>query len=153
MCEQAEALPLTGDLKSSVETAKSLQEEWKQIGPVPWKENKDIWNRFRDAINRVFRVSRAEHKARYLEWKKNLKSIIITREEQLEQLRASIERDEKNLKWMDRKGNSNQDDWKLKLIEITQSDKKDEITERLDSKRERLLKLEKSIIDMKKKLE
>ncbi|MFQ6610459.1 MAG: DUF349 domain-containing protein, partial [Fidelibacterota bacterium] len=153
LCEQAEAIPLTGNLKASVESAKLLQEKWKQIGPVPWKENKAIWNRFREAVNRVFRVSRAEHKAKYLDWKKNLKHTVSIREEQLEKLRASIDRDEKNLKWVNRSDRSNQAEWKQKLMEIAHSDRKDEITERLNSKRERLSKLEKSIADMKKKLE
>ncbi|NQU68635.1 MAG: DUF349 domain-containing protein [Candidatus Marinimicrobia bacterium] len=153
LCEEAEAIPMTGNLRVSISTAKTLLEKWKQVGPVPWKDNQAIWDRFKQAVNRVFRVARAEHKTRYLEWKKHLKNTVETREEQLEQLRASIERDEKNLEWANRTGNSNQDEWKLKLIEITQSDKKNEITERLESKRDRLENLEKSILDMKKKLE
>ena len=152
LCDATEALPLTGDLKNSVAEVKILQEKWKQIGAVPWSENQAIWDRFKLAVNRVYRIAREEQKSRYLEWKNNLKTVVETREEQLGKLKASIERDEKNLKSANRSDSQIQDDWKAKLIEITQSDKKSEITERLQSKKERLEKLENSIVKMKKKL-
>jgi len=44
-----------------------------------------------------------------------------------------------------------QDDWKQKLMEITKGDKKAEVEERINSKKLRLEKLDKSIKDMEKK--
>ncbi len=152
LCEEADAIPLTGDLKASIEKAKELQRQWKEIGPVPWKHREETWDRFHKTCDRVFRVARAEQKSRYIEWKKHLADNLANRKEQREKLMASIQRDEHFLERLSHNSDGFQDKWKAQLIEITQNDRLETVKNRLDSKRQRLEKLDKTILDMEKKL-
>ena len=54
LCERAEAIKESGDIKEGVKKILELQEEWKKIGAVPRKYNDSIWNRFRAACNYFF---------------------------------------------------------------------------------------------------
>ena len=151
LCKQVEELSLTGDISKSMDAAKELQKKWKETGPVPWKFSDKIWGRFHDTCDRIFRVGRAEMQTKHLEWKKNLSNVIFTRKEQRERLLDSIYRDEHYLENISKPNQYGQDDWKQKLLEITKGDKKAEVEERINSKKLRLEKLDKSIKDMEKK--
>ncbi|MDO4790584.1 MAG: DUF349 domain-containing protein [Porphyromonas sp.] len=67
LCEKAEAvlnpLPTTGDQwKAAAALIESLREEWRTIGPVPKKDNTEIYKRFREATNSFFAQRRTSAK-------------------------------------------------------------------------------------------
>jgi hypothetical protein len=63
LCEQVEALLLHDDIEHSAEEVKKLQQEWKNIGPVPEKQKNQVFDRFKLACDAFFnrrRESRSE---------------------------------------------------------------------------------------------
>lgn len=60
LVEKAEALKEGSKLESSAKELKALQQEWKEIGPVPGRYSNKLWNRFRAACDDFFE-SRREH--------------------------------------------------------------------------------------------
>jgi len=54
LCLQAESHKLSTDWKNSSRELIKLQEEWKNIGPVPRKHSEKIWKRFRTACDEFF---------------------------------------------------------------------------------------------------
>ncbi len=60
LCLQAEALKDSEDWRSTTEALISLQQEWKNIGPVPAKFSDKIWKRFRQACDTFFN-KKSEH--------------------------------------------------------------------------------------------
>ncbi|MFN0203988.1 MAG: DUF349 domain-containing protein [Bacteroidia bacterium] len=60
ICERAEALKESEDWEGSAKEIKKLQDEWKQVGPVPDKISNKLWDRFRSACDAFF-VNRREH--------------------------------------------------------------------------------------------
>lgn len=54
LCLQAESHKLSTDWKNSSRELIRLQEEWKNIGPVPRKHSEKIWKRFRTACDEFF---------------------------------------------------------------------------------------------------
>lgn len=54
LCERAEALKETGDIRKAANEVVKLQAEWKKIGSVPRKQSDSIWQRFQTACNYFF---------------------------------------------------------------------------------------------------
>ncbi len=54
LCEKAEALKSTGDIRKGAAEVVKLQAEWKKIGSVPRKVSDAIWERFQTACNYFF---------------------------------------------------------------------------------------------------
>ena len=54
LCEQAEAIKESTDWKTTADTLKRLQSEWRTIGPVPRKKSDQVWKRFRAACDYFF---------------------------------------------------------------------------------------------------
>ncbi|MCX6252102.1 MAG: DUF349 domain-containing protein [Bacteroidetes bacterium] len=54
LCVQAEALKTSNDWKKTSNDLIRLQNEWKNIGPVPKKHSDKIWKRFRAACDEFF---------------------------------------------------------------------------------------------------
>ena len=54
LCVQAEGLISSTQWKEGSEQLKKLQEQWKAIGPVPFKISEKIWKRFRKACDGFF---------------------------------------------------------------------------------------------------
>lgn len=54
LCIEAEALMESTEWKKAAEQLKRLQEEWKNIGPVPKRHTDKIWKRFRAACDTFF---------------------------------------------------------------------------------------------------
>ena len=55
LCERVEALADSSQWNKTAETVKKIQAEWKEIGPVPQKQAKAIWRRFRDPCDQFFK--------------------------------------------------------------------------------------------------
>ncbi len=60
LCVQAEALLESTEWRKATDQFKALQEEWKNIGPVPRKNSDKIWKRFRGTCDEFFR-KKSEH--------------------------------------------------------------------------------------------
>lgn len=54
LCERAEALKDTDDIRKAADEIVKLQAEWKKIGTVPRKVSDAIWQRFQTACNYFF---------------------------------------------------------------------------------------------------
>ena len=54
LCVQAETLQESADWKITSDALIKLQEEWKEIGPVPRKQSERLWKRFRKACDHFF---------------------------------------------------------------------------------------------------
>lgn len=54
LCEKAEALKDSGDIRKAANEVVKLQAEWKKIGSVPRKQSDAIWQRFQTACNYFF---------------------------------------------------------------------------------------------------
>ena len=87
LCEGAEALSASTDWVRTAEAMKTLQAEWKAIGPVTRGREKAVWERFRQACDAFFTRRQADMKQRKQDWGENLsrKEALITEAEQLAQ--------------------------------------------------------------------
>lgn len=54
LCQRAESLADSTDWEKAATELKSLQAEWKKIGPAPHKKSEALWNRFRKACDHFF---------------------------------------------------------------------------------------------------
>lgn len=87
LCERAEALSDSTDWVRTADAMKTLQAEWKAIGPVTRGREKAIWERFRKACDAFFTRRQADMKQRKNDWGENLakKEALIAEAEQLAQ--------------------------------------------------------------------
>lgn len=58
LCEQAEALSSTRDFAKATREMQALSNQWKDIGPVPRRKTKPLWNRFKKAMDDFFEKRR-----------------------------------------------------------------------------------------------
>jgi hypothetical protein len=72
LCERAEALAESTDWLKTADELKSLQEEWKKIGPTPRAQAHAVWQRFRKPCDRFFKRWHEHRDQRQQEWAKNL---------------------------------------------------------------------------------
>lgn len=54
LVEKAEALAESTDWKETSEALKALQQEWKDVGPAPRKDDRELWERFKTACDGFF---------------------------------------------------------------------------------------------------
>lgn len=54
LCQKAEELIAEPSIKKVLDEIKSLQNKWKQIGPVPKAQSDEIWNRFKAAADKAY---------------------------------------------------------------------------------------------------
>lgn len=74
LCEKAEALRDGGEYDKKARDMRMLQEEWKNIGPVPERYSNKLWGRFRAACDAFFESRREHFASRRSEEEDNLKS-------------------------------------------------------------------------------
>lgn len=72
LCEKAEALKDTEDIRKATDEVMKLQAEWKSIGSVPRKVSDEIWQRFTTACNYFFDERKRQNKERHKEENENL---------------------------------------------------------------------------------
>ena len=84
LCEKAEALKETEDIRKAADEIVKLQAEWKSIGSVPRKVSDQLWQRFTAACNYFFDERRKQNKERHKEENENLQK----KTEIIEQLKA-----------------------------------------------------------------
>ncbi|TFH73376.1 DUF349 domain-containing protein [Gammaproteobacteria bacterium LSUCC0112] len=54
LIEQAKALAVSDDLGSAIQQAKVLQQQWKDLGPGSFKDDRKLWTDFRAACDALF---------------------------------------------------------------------------------------------------
>jgi hypothetical protein len=72
LCERAEALADSTNWIQTAEEIKTLQADWKTIGPVSRGKEKAIWDRFRAACDRFFRRRHEDLAQRKATWAEKL---------------------------------------------------------------------------------
>ncbi len=99
LCDKAEELKESGDWEKTARELKRLQNEWKQIGPVPERYSNKIWNRFKTACDKFFEQRRLHYQALHeteninLEKKKKLiEEVIKLAEDDEKDVDLAIER-------------------------------------------------------------
>lgn len=65
LCERAEALKDSDDIKKATDEIVKLQAEWKTIGSVPRKQSDSVWQRFTTACNYFFDERKRQNKERH----------------------------------------------------------------------------------------
>lgn len=60
LCEKAEELLLETSIAKSFKLLQKYHEEWKEIGPVPQDKKDEVWERFKNATNKINAIRR-EH--------------------------------------------------------------------------------------------
>ena len=73
LCERAEALSSSNNWVQTAEALKTLQADWKEIGPVTRGQEKSVWERFRKACDEFFTRRQEDLKQRKQDWTENLK--------------------------------------------------------------------------------
>ena len=71
LCERAEALAESTNWIQTADEIKTLQAEWKTIGPVSRGQEKAVWERFRAACDRFFSRRHDDLTKRKLAWTEN----------------------------------------------------------------------------------
>jgi hypothetical protein len=64
LCEKAEAMAESGEFEKTARELRMLQEEWKNIGPVPERYSNKLWARFRAACDKFFEGRRQHYASR-----------------------------------------------------------------------------------------
>lgn len=72
LCEDAEALSEEEDWKSASERFQKMLEDWKEIGPVPRRKTKKVWQRFKKAMDNFYARKRQHVKEIRSDEKDNL---------------------------------------------------------------------------------
>jgi len=69
---EAEQLASSTNWIKAAERITELQRQWRVVGPVPRRDEKELWNRFRKACNGFFARRKADLAKRKKEWAGNL---------------------------------------------------------------------------------
>lgn len=112
---EAESL-VSQDSRVATNRCKELQQEWKQIGPVPRDQNEQQWQRFRAACDSVFRIANAEGKRRIGDARDRA-------EEQIRKLSAEIDEHERKIAH-----------WESVIANLRDGANADEIRESMETK-------------------
>ena len=62
------------NLKNLNDKFKELQEQWKNVGPVPQNESTNLWQNYHFYVEKFFDIIRLNKEAREMDYKKNLES-------------------------------------------------------------------------------
>lgn len=73
LCARAEELSGSTEWRAAAESFKTLQAEWKAIGPVPKEQNEAVWERFRKAADDFFTRRKTHYDQLEKEQKENLR--------------------------------------------------------------------------------
>jgi len=74
LCKTAESLQNSDDWNKTTRELKKLQQDWKKIGPVPYRQSEKIWKRFRAACDAFFNNKEAYFKSLKDSEKENLEA-------------------------------------------------------------------------------
>ncbi|MCC6790231.1 MAG: DUF349 domain-containing protein [Thermomicrobiales bacterium] len=152
LCVRAEALVYTGDSIAASREAKDLQAQWKEIGPVPREQSDALWNRFRQACDKIFENAHGERDRQQNEWHTRMREAMTRKREQLNSLRESISHDEANIERWRETLSSLKPGGKSDELGKSLEDKIIDVMDRIRGKQERVEDLRTSINDIEAKL-
>jgi len=91
LVKRAEEVKDSEDLEETASILKGLQQEWKDIGPVPEKKRQEIFNQFKKACDHFFEKRREQHKETAKDYELNLtkKQEIVEKISQLAEEKSS----------------------------------------------------------------
>lgn len=91
LAQRAEEFIAEPSVKKAMDGVKALQNEWKQVGPVPKAQSDEIWNRFKAAVDKVYERRNEYFGEIHEAQKKNLqlKQALIEKAEELAQKEVS----------------------------------------------------------------
>lgn len=159
LCKQAESLAYANDMRDATASVKSLQADWKAIGPVPREQADALWERFRAARDSVFAQAAQEREERQRAWEQrqaawqaNMADALARKEDQLARLYDSIAHDEDNVtRWQDTIYNLRPGP-RADEIQYGLQGKIYDVQTRIAAKQERARELGSAISDMRYKL-
>jgi len=159
LCESAESLTSSSNLKSAKEEIKVLQAEWKEIGHVPREYADNLWQRFRKACDEVFERAREEYECKHSEWERkqtewrsNLQDAIERKHQQIENLSESIAHDNGLVeRWQDTINNL-YDGGKADEIRDSLENKISDVEDKIRSKENKVSEMQDVIRDIESKL-
>ena len=97
LVRKAQQLRWSPDAFAAANEAKSLQAQWKAIGPVPREKSDDLWKLFRDACDKIFANVQSTRNRRESEWGDRMKEAMDRKLEQLGEILRSMDRDQEQL--------------------------------------------------------
>lgn len=77
LCEAAESLLLQDSINKSFKELQELHEEWKELGPVPEDKKEEIWERFKNASDKVNQRRRDHYEAVLAEQQNNYNAKLV----------------------------------------------------------------------------
>lgn len=77
LCEQAESLLLQDSIKQSFKELQDLHEKWKEIGPVPEDKKEELWERFKNASDKINQRRREHYDQIYAEQQNNYNAKVV----------------------------------------------------------------------------
>ena len=77
LCEQAESLLLQDSVKQSFKELQDLHEKWKEIGPVPEDKKEELWERFKNASDKINQRRREHYDQIYAEQQNNYNAKVV----------------------------------------------------------------------------
>ncbi len=153
LCETAQALSRSNDIRAAIEKVKELQAEWKTIGSVPREYSDSLWNTFRSACDSVFERARKEFEKRNSEWGSRILEVISRKRHQIESLRDSILHDQSNIsRWEEAITGLYKSGKAVEMREMFEN-KIQDVKNRIKEKEDRISELEASIRDMESRLQ
>ena len=72
ICEKTEALIMEPSVNKAFKQLQQFREQWREIGPVPSEQNEEIWNRFRNAADKIDQRRREHYSHMQEEMEQNL---------------------------------------------------------------------------------
>ncbi|MFM7176307.1 MAG: DUF349 domain-containing protein, partial [Bacteroidota bacterium] len=98
LCEQAEELMLDSSISNAFKKLHTLQDKWRETGPVPRDKKDEIWDRFKAACDKVFE-RRREYEQQFEEKRKDNLEAKTALCEQVEALKPAAE--SKHKEWQE----------------------------------------------------
>ncbi|MBV9468855.1 MAG: DUF349 domain-containing protein, partial [Abitibacteriaceae bacterium] len=156
---EASSLAYASDYRAAIEHVKTLQAQWKRIGPVPRDRVELLWDRFREACDTVFDNARqererhqAERERKQAEWRERMRGVIAHKQSIVDRLEESIEHDEGLVAHWQEVIDNLHDGARADEIRDSMEEKISCVEGKMESKRERIAELEASIREIEDKL-
>lgn len=149
---KAESLANSSDWRSASDTLKALQAEWKTIGHVPREQADALWHQFRSAQDHFYKRRDRERERKEAEWRSRMREALSHKREQAVRLQGSIAHDEENVqRWQNTIYNLRPGP-RADEIHHSLSQKISEVSDKIQSKRERVRELFAAIHEIEGKL-
>ena len=97
LVKRAQQLRWSADPFGAADEAKTIQAEWKAIGPVPRAQSDELWKQFREACDKIFANVASARARRESEFTDRLKDAMDRKMDQFREILQSLDRDQEQL--------------------------------------------------------